>query len=50
MVFYVTVSLVNSRKYEKFLQFNASWLTSLKEYDIILDFVLASVTLAMTLY
>ena len=40
---------VNSQKYYNILQFNTSWLAFLKEYDIILDFVLALVVLVMTL-
>ena len=40
---------VNGQKYENLLQFNTSWLASLRTWYI-LDFVLASVIVAITLY
>ena len=45
----VMISWVNGRKYENLLQFYFSWLPALRN-DIILDFVLASVVLSLTLH
>ena len=45
----VMISWVNGRKYENLLQFYFSWLPALRN-DIILDFVLASVVMSLTLH